>query len=1621
MDRSAVARKMRHDAQPLPQPPTRTPTQITREKRTTQQEKARRPTSGKIKTAKDSSEIIRVPRRTEPLRREYSSEEDPNARHFTIANVGAGGTLYLKPSRMPQQQQSFPSAPATPPQTSYGDDGKNDWSAEYPSDTSGQWTPRLRAQGTYDHAIPVPPLSMANTAQKRRPRSHSFSTVSERERMRSPTNENVDFHLLVNGRDAGSGRPKSSVDLSGGFLDLHIPHYKLGTPRFSDRGTAYLHSSVYTNTTGGTDDMRSSIISRLEYDKLFPAPPGRTHSSPVYQRSDSAARLHPSTAYSGTPTRMTPTPPAQTPLLGKFDTSIFDRVESGANDPSIVRYNAQGRIAAATPARLIAQITSPVFLDYELLSDFFLTFRSFMPCRDLLEYLLTRLQWALDKDTDAGRIVRVRTFVALRHWILNYFADDFVLDVMFRQRFCDLVNGIAQNLLRREDRGGSDINIIGELKKCWRRTCAMYWPSEDALENSPEAEIVAGGPPSSRAFPPSPASTTLPLKPKPSRADFRRVSVPVQIPMEVPVDEPTSRVNGMQTPVLGSLSTIRTASIPASPMSEVSLQVLSCSVPFLRHMRPALTGHPSRNARPVGPHRHPPVSKTNPRPSHQHKRSGSFSDALRDERAPLASSKVESVDVRAMATMTFTGGLVRGLLLQPSPAKVELLIPISPGLDAHGNRIGPMNDDYFHDRGAQNLGVKRLVGDVRRALSSRHRNGSPPHSNGSSHRSTNSSSSRISAPMAQQDKAARSSAWQQLRGPPRVDILAERIGRSYEDAFQEVNLPTPAHQQVQQSPVQFSDRQSGIAPDERELEGPRPRFDRWNSRISNGSQSILIMDDTGTTGSPQIGGTIPSVSSWSSDMAPPALFRSTTDALNGPQQNAQVDHAVRQSASYPPDAARQSSDVHMHDLLVVPESWVADSAALSPTTRMQARKSSGVHSPTFDVSPPHQLRRRPGGDLKAADHVHELEPPPREPTDSFSMWSGPSSGVPSHELSGTHFSGQDFASWKMPTMPPNKQKDPVSLMSLAPHMRPSFEAEVSKLAKLPEKRVNGGVEDTLRRLEGQNASLRNSTVPGAEPTKPAPEKQKPAALRFTDASRAMSDSTSPIEGGLLSPKTPRTETQGASIYHLSGTDAPDGFLSMSGDSTDGYDQVPTKDLGAPVLTKPNVGRFYVPDAESMQDVPKPIDIKPVQPASSQIVDEIKKGHAKSGSAPKSATSGGSFLLDDNESLSDISTEIADQSGEEDDLAVRSFFFDDTMDEEDELPQIPQAPPTPPSTIGAAREHSPERGVSGDLMVPKNNATARALKEAQSAPKLLSPNLDSYRLPQHQPMISAASQMELRRVHTAPGNLPATHMPFILAFESEVVAEQLTIIEKDALDEVDWQDLISLNWAQSPPNVRNWVEYLKSDHSTGVDIVVSRFNLVVKWVVSEIVLTTTSSERARAVTKYIHIATHCHRFRNYASMYQITLALLSADLARLQTTWSLVAPAEKQKLERLEHLCQPVRNFHALRVEMEASSAEKGCIPFIGLYTHDLMFNAQKPARINPPPTSQQQQQGTGDEALINFERYQTSATIVKSLLRLIEASSKYIFHPHPEALSRCLWLAALEDGEITRRSKVLEQ
>lgn len=258
---------------------------------------------------------------------------------------------------------------------------------------------------------------------------------------------------------------------------------------------------------------------------------------------------------------------------------------------------------------------------------------------------------------------------------------------------------------------------------------------------------------------------------------------------------------------------------------------------------------------------------------------------------------------------------------------------------------------------------------------------------------------------------------------------------------------------------------------------------------------------------------------------------------------------------------------------------------------------------------------------------------------------------------------------------------------------------------------------------------------------------------------------------------------------------------------------------------------------------------------------------------------------------------------------------------------------------------------------------------------------------------------------------SVHLPFILAFESEVLAQQFTLIEKDALNEIDWKDLIEMNWKNaSCGDYRSWVDFLRNTDARGVEVVVARFNIMVKWAISEIVLTQDLEERARCIIKFIHIAAHCRKYRNFATLAQLTIALCSNEVARLPRTWAMVPASDLNTLRNLETLVTPTRNFYNLRAEMEAGS-DMGCIPFVGIYTHDLLFNAQRPSEIASSPTT---------PPLVNFERCRIGAAVVKTLLRLLEASTRYEFQPIEGITERCLWMGALSDDDIRRHSESLE-
>jgi len=114
-------------------------------------------------------------------------------------------------------------------------------------------------------------------------------------------------------------------------------------------------------------------------------------------------------------------------------------------------------LLAATIERWIAQLTSD--LNYDELLDFFLTYRTYVDSVELCRLLISRFHWALQRplspqDEKVRRIVRVRTFVAIRYWLLTFFTVDFVPKRELRLLVSHWLNALIRDPILKEHSDG---------------------------------------------------------------------------------------------------------------------------------------------------------------------------------------------------------------------------------------------------------------------------------------------------------------------------------------------------------------------------------------------------------------------------------------------------------------------------------------------------------------------------------------------------------------------------------------------------------------------------------------------------------------------------------------------------------------------------------------------------------------------------------------------------------------------------------------------------------------------------------------------------------------------------------------------------------------------------------------------------------------------------------------------------------------------------------------------------------------------------------------------------------------------------------------------------------------
>lgn len=273
----------------------------------------------------------------------------------------------------------------------------------------------------------------------------------------------------------------------------------------------------------------------------------------------------------------------------------------------------------------------------------------------------------------------------------------------------------------------------------------------------------------------------------------------------------------------------------------------------------------------------------------------------------------------------------------------------------------------------------------------------------------------------------------------------------------------------------------------------------------------------------------------------------------------------------------------------------------------------------------------------------------------------------------------------------------------------------------------------------------------------------------------------------------------------------------------------------------------------------------------------------------------------------------------------------------------------------------------------------------------------------------------------------SHISFLLSYDSKSLADHFTIIEKDILQEIDWKELIELKWNKELVPVNSWLEIIVNDDyfhkNRGVNLVIARFNLMVNWIISEILMSKTQLERISIISRLIHIAHNCYVLQNFSTLMQIILGLMSEKVLKLKETWKNLPPGDILILKNLEELSSPLKNFVNIRLCINRIKPSNGCIPFVGLYLSDLIFNAERPAFIKTqiPHAAKNNDTTGGDSTLntqniaakmINFSRFRTSVHIVKSLSQCIEWSSNYDLSIQKDLLSKCLYIKSLDEEEM---------
>ncbi|KAI8356764.1 ras guanine nucleotide exchange factor domain-containing protein [Choanephora cucurbitarum] len=177
------------------------------------------------------------------------------------------------------------------------------------------------------------------------------------------------------------------------------------------------------------------------------------------------------------------TPKKQTPIDKDIpienDPHIFEllSVDSGC----FIHYGKSDdhTLTSAIVEKLVEKLTRE--MDNEFLMDFFLTFRQFITPIKLCKLLILRFRWTLLQETDEHRLIRIRTFVVIRHWLTHYWACDFATSRTLRFMLSTFLTQVQTNhVILASPR---DEHIIKSLRHVFKRQRKLHQTSSESCKS----------------------------------------------------------------------------------------------------------------------------------------------------------------------------------------------------------------------------------------------------------------------------------------------------------------------------------------------------------------------------------------------------------------------------------------------------------------------------------------------------------------------------------------------------------------------------------------------------------------------------------------------------------------------------------------------------------------------------------------------------------------------------------------------------------------------------------------------------------------------------------------------------------------------------------------------------------------------------------------------------------------------------------------------------------------------------------------------------------------------------------------------------------------------------------